>query len=232
MDARKIIESLTRNPGASSAFGGLAGSLLGGVLMGGGRKPGKLMKYGGLAAVGYIAYQAYQRNQAQKAGQPVPPWIPEKLMEQLGLATGAGTTQAQGLAAPVPPAFDVSRSADASLKVIQAMVAAARSDGAIDASERQKIFDRVDQSGLAQEDQDYVMQLLTRPQDVDGVVRDIGTPELAAEVYAASALAVHPASRSERAYLDMLSARLGLDPALTAELDRGVEAAVGAGEKM
>ena len=225
MDARRIVESLMRNPGASSAVGGLAGSLLGSVLMGGGRKSGKLMKYGGFAAVGYIAYQAYQRNQAQKAGQPVPPWIPEKLMEQLGLGAGDGDTAPQSLAAPVPPAFDLSRSADASLKIVQAMVAAAKSDGIVDASERQRIFERVDDSGLAQEDQDYVMQLLTRPQDVDSVVRDAGTPEIAAEIYAASALAVHPASRTERAYLDLLAGRLGLDPALTAELDRGVAAA-------
>ena len=69
MDTRKLLEMLTRNPAAGAAMGGLAGSLLGNVLGGGsGKGSKKLVKYGGLAAIGYVAYQAWQKNQAQQSG--------------------------------------------------------------------------------------------------------------------------------------------------------------------
>ena len=71
MDARRILESLTHNPGASSALGGFAGSLLGSVLAGGGRKGGKLMKYGGLAAIGFAITEPIWAN-VRVAGRTVP----------------------------------------------------------------------------------------------------------------------------------------------------------------
>lgn len=217
VDTKKLLETLTKNPAAAGALGGLAGSLLGSVLTGGKVRAGGLIKAGGLATVGYLAYQAWQRNQAQKAGEPAP------ASAQPG-AIGA-TPQ---IPASIPAAFDLGSNAKsaAAMRVVQAMVAAAKADGVVDATERERIFDRVKQSGLSQADQDDVMRVLTQPMNVESVVGGVDSPELAAEIYAASLLAVHPASRAERAYLDMLAARLNLEPGLVAELDRGVAAAV------
>lgn len=222
MDTKKILETLTKNPAAAGALGGLAGSLLGNVLTGGKVRTGGLIKAGGLATVGYLAYQAWQRHQAQKAGQPAP-----ASAQPAPLAT-AGVATVPQIPASIPDAFDLTQANKGSqaLRVVQAMVAAAKADGVVDATERDRIFDRVKQAGLAQEDQDYILKLLTQPMDVEAVVRGVDSPELGAEVYAASLLAVHPASRAERAYLDMLAARLNLDAGLVAELDRGVAAAV------
>lgn len=217
MDTKKILEALTKNPAAAGALGGLAGSLLGSVITGGKVRTGGLIKAGGLATVGYLAYQAWQRHQAQKAGQPVP-----------AAAQPAAPGAPLQLPASIPDAFDLSQANKGSqaLRVVQAMVAAAKADGVVDATERDRIFDRVKQAGLSQEDQDFVLKILTQPMDVETVVRGVDSPELGAEIYAASLLAVHPASRAERAYLDMLAARLNLDAGLVAELDRGVAAAV------
>lgn len=218
MDTRKLLETLTRNPAASGALGGLAGSLLGNVLMGGGKlKSSGLLKAGGMAAVGYLAWQAWQRHQAAKQGVAAPP-----------AAQGSGFEMGQ-IPASLPDTFDLSAASHAgpALKVVQAMIAAARADGVVDAAERNRIFARVDEAGLSAADQEQVMRQLTQPPDMDALVRGVDTPEHAAEIYAAAALSAHPVNRAERAWLDMLAARLGIEPQLAAEIDRGVLQAAG-----
>ncbi len=210
VDPQKIIAALLNNPAAGGAVGGLAGSLLGGLLTGkgGGKKLAKTaVQAGGLALVGTIAWKAWQQYQA---GQ------------------GRGAGPAPGPGAAVPAAFDLVNQGGAALAVLRAMVAAARADGVVEPVERARILDRLQAAALPPGEQQYVLDLLDRPLDLEAVVRGVDAPELAAEVYAASALAVHPASRAERSYLDLLGARLGLDPALAAELDRGVTGALDA----
>jgi uncharacterized membrane protein YebE (DUF533 family) len=239
MDTRKLLEILTQNPGAGAAAGGFAGSLIGNVL-GGGRGGKKMVKYGGLAAVGYVAYQAWQKNQAQKRGLPAPPGGLQALLGQvLGGQAGAGTAGAAsgvgagaaGVASPppaLPAPFDLESPANGAnaLRVLRAMIAASKADGSIDPTERERIFSKVGEAGLSQADHDEVLRLLGQPPDLDAIVRGVDSKELATEIYAASLLAVSPANRAERAWLDMLAARLGLEGELTLELDRSVEALV------
>jgi uncharacterized membrane protein YebE (DUF533 family) len=239
MDTRKLLEMLTRNPAAGAAMGGLAGSLLGNVLGGGsGKGSKKLVKYGGLAAIGYVAYQAWQKNQAQKSGGLPQAGArsgagPGNSLESLlgsvlggGAAGGAAAAGAPAAAPQLPASFDLESGANAAgaLKIVQAMIAASKADGVLDAQERERIFARVSESGLGQAEQDEVLRLMTQPADLDSIVRDVDSKELATEIYAASLMAVSPASRAERAWLDMLAARLGLEGDLTLELDRSVEA--------
>lgn len=245
MDTKKLLEILTQNPAAGAAAGGLAGSILGNVLTGsrGGRK---LAKYGGLAAVGYVAWQAWQKRQAQKNGLPAPTGGVDSLLQQVlgggaGTATGAGVgagasarTGAGAGGAPgvagLPPAlpapFDLEAPANAAqaLRVVRAMIAASKADGTIDAVERERIFAKVGESRLTPAEHDEVLRLLGQPADLEAIVAGVDSPELATEIYAASLLAVSPANRAERAWLDMLAARLGLEGELTLELDRSVEA--------
>lgn len=218
MDTKQLLDMLTRNPAAGAAMGGLAGSLLGNVLGGkGGGK--KMLKYGGLAAIGYVAYQAWQRNQAQKASASVPSGSPS------GFA-GLGTASPAAASRPsLPASFDLEAPANtgSAMRVVQAMIAAAKADGVIDATERDRVFDRVREAGLPQADQDEVLRLLTQPMDIESVVRAVDSRELALEIYTASVFAVAPASRAERAYLDLLAARLGLESDLTMQVEQGVE---------
>ncbi len=256
MDTKKLLEVLMQNPGAGAAAGGLAGGLLGSVL-GGGRGGRKAVKYGSLAAVGYVAYQAWQKNQAQKAGRPLPAGGGGGLGDLLGQVFGqgqgqggaggaggygaAGTGGGVGAASDVgrgaaavaqlpalPSSFDLEAPANAAnaLRVVRAMIAASKADGSIDVAEREKIFARVGEAGLSPAEHDEVLRLLGQPPDLEAIVRGVDSKELATEIYAASLLAVSPANRAERAWLDMLAARLGLEGELTLELDRSVEALV------
>lgn len=212
MDIQKLLQTLTGNPATGAAMGGLAGSVLGNVLTGrGGGK--KMLKYGGLAAIGYVAYQAWQKSQAPKTAVAGPPaasaaWAPPPTR------------------AALPASFDLETGANASnaLRVVQAMVAASKADGLVDASERDRVFEKLREANLAQADQDEVLRLLTQPMDMEGVVRGVDSRELALEIYAASVFVVAPTSRAERAYLDLLAARLGLDADLTQQVEQGVEA--------
>jgi uncharacterized membrane protein YebE (DUF533 family) len=195
-------------------MGGLAGSVLGNVLTGRGGGGGKkMLKYGGLAAIGYVAYQAWQKNQAQKAAGT-------------GLPSAGATWSPPVTPQALPASFDLEASSNASnaLRVIQAMIAASKADGVVDATERDRVFDKLRGANLPQQDQDEVLRLLTQPMDMEAVVRGVDSRELALEIYAASLFAVSPASRAERAYLDLLAARLGLDSDLTLQVEQGVEA--------
>jgi uncharacterized membrane protein YebE (DUF533 family) len=217
IDPKKILESLQGNPAASGALGGLAGSLLGNVLGGGrGIKTKGLLKAGTLAAVGYVAWQAWQRHQAQQAGKPPAPSANPIPLQSIPAA----------LPASIPDAFDLARKPQNGLAIAQAMIAASKADGVLDPAERDRIFDRVNELNLTQEEHDYVLKMLTQPADVEALLRSATSPELALELYTAAALTAHPASRAERAWLDMLAARLGLDESLTKEADRAVEGAL------
>ena len=63
--------------------------------------------------------------------------------------------------------------------------------------------------------------------DIDAVAGAAETPEEAAEIYAASLLAIDIDNAAERGYLAMLAARLKLDDALVAHLQQTVAAAAG-----
>lgn len=205
MDTKQLIDLLTKNPAAGAAMGGLAGSVLGNVL-GGKRGGGSLVKMGGLAAVGYVAYQAWQKHQSAKGGgQPAAAGVPA-LPQSFDLESPGNSAQA--------------------LRVVQAMIAASKADGVVDATERDRVFAKVSEAGLSQQDQDEVMRLLTQPMDMEAVVRGVDSRELAMEIYAASLIAVSPASRAERAYLDLLAARLGLDADLTMQIETTAESLV------
>jgi uncharacterized membrane protein YebE (DUF533 family) len=105
------------------------------------------------------------------------------------------------------------------------MIAASKADGHIDAAEQQRIFGHLDDFGLDPEAKAFVMDEIRAPLDVERIVRMAETPAMAAELYAASLLAMDPDTPAERAYLDLLAARLGLEKGLVAEIEKAAEAA-------
>ena len=190
--------------------GGLAGGLLSGAIAGSmaGRKGlGKsAMKAGGMALVAGLAYKAWQQYQS---GQRGPGTIPGAIDSLLGTA-GAQPSAA----APVSGTGD----SDA-LAVLRAMIAAAKADGQVDAAEHQHIFAELNRLSLSSEEKAFVLEEFSRPLDIEAVVASARTPELARQLYTASRLVIAEASAAEGAYLQLLAARLGLQPALTAEID-------------
>lgn len=195
--------------GGGAIAGGLAALLLGSK---GGRKlAGNALAYGGMAVLGALAYRAYQNYQAGKSPA------------ETASAASAGVP---ALPPPQGTAFNPSGEAaqqTLAKSLLRAMIAAAKADGHIDAKEQAQIFAQMDQLALTAEEKAFVIDELRAPLDVDAVAGSAKSPEEAAEIYAASLLAIDLDNAAERGYLGMLAARLKLDENLVAHLHATIE---------
>ena len=209
IDANKLLDQLMK----SGVGGGLAGGLISGALAGamtGGRKKGfgsSAVKAGGMAVVAGLAYKAWQQYQAGQRGPGTIPGTIDSLLGKTGAtggASAAGPAESQGDA----------------LAVVRAMIAAAKADGQVDAAEHQRIFGKINTLSLSAEEKAFLLEEFARPLDLDAVVASAKTPELGLELYTASRLVIAEASPAEGAYLQLLAARLGVQPALAAQVDR------------
>ena len=201
-----------KGAGGGALAGGLAAILLGTKT--GRNIGGEALKLGGMAAVGALAYKAYRDWQAGKEAPAAPPAQPSVPM----LPAPGGT--------PFNPSTE-SGQQKLARHLLRAMIAAAKSDGHVDAEEQARIFAEMDKLPLAADDKAFVMDELRAKLDIDAVAGAAETPEEAAEIYAASLLAIDIDNAAERGYLAMLAARLKLDDALVAHLQQTVAAAAG-----
>lgn len=197
----QILKTLQTDPNAQrNALSGAAG-LAAGMLLSGG-KPGKLLgsaaKAGALAAVGGLAYKAWQNYQQ---GQ-------------------AGTGPAPREDAFIPAPSETHAHEELGKTLVRAMIAAAKADGRIDADEKEAIFSKLKTMPLSPEEKAWVFDELSTPLDINAVVARADTPEHAAEIYAASLVAISADTAAEQAYLEALAIKLKLDPALVAEIHR------------
>jgi uncharacterized membrane protein YebE (DUF533 family) len=184
-----------------AAFGGLAGLLLGSKSM---RKmAGPVAQLGGMAAVGTLAYQAWQSWQANQSAKPTA--LPPQSSEIAFL-----------------PQNPVQRN-HTSLMILSAMIAAAKSDGHIDAAEQEIIFAKLDEEQLPAEEKAFLMDQFRRPLSIPDLAALARSPEQAAEIYTASVLAIQPDSPTEITYLNNLSNALNLDKGLRSNIDAVVK---------
>jgi len=200
--------------GGSAGAGGLGGLLSGagggalaagamGLLLGskkGRNVGGKVLTYGGLAALGVIAYKAYGNWQAQQGG--------------------AAKTEPQTLDRLPPAQVELHSQA-----ILKALVAAAKADGHVDERERTLIEGEFTKLDNDQELQHWLHAELNKPLDPADVARAASTPEMAAEMYIASVMLVDEENFMEKSYLDELARQLKLDPGLKAELEKQVRQA-------
>ena len=191
------------------ATGAIAAVLLG---TGTGRSlAGSALKLGGVALVAGLGYQAYKNYKAGKA--------PDASQAPVG---------PEALPAPEETAFDIDASQvddNFALALIRAMIAAARSDGHIDDTERARIADKLALSGIESEAQAFIDAELADPTDLGDIIAAARNEEQRVEIYTASRLAIDPDTRAERGYLDMLAGRLGLPDALVDHIEATVAAA-------
>ncbi|MGV2898042.1 tellurite resistance TerB family protein [Achromobacter sp. AGC78] len=195
--------------GKGSFLTGLGGGALGagalGLLMGSKKARkigGKVAMYGGMAALGALAYRAYgdwQRNQAGGA-QAAPPQTLDRL--------------------PAPEAEQHSNA------VLTAMIGAAKADGHIGPEERGLLETELAKLSSDAQDRQWLETELARPLDPAAVAQSAKTPEMAAEMYLASLLVVDEESYMERAYLDELARQLRLEPGLKEKLEQHAKSAV------
>ena len=212
MDLSRIVQGLS-NSGAVSGFaGGLAGSALVGAI--GGKKGKKMakgaLKVGALAAVGglaYKAYQGYRQNQAsvtpvQQGQADNSAWqnIPEQRFE-------AVTENPEGTGA---------------LLLLRAMIAAAASDGHMDSDEQNRVFDEAERLNLSQQDKARLFDELRNPLGLQQIVAEVNNPETAVEVYAASLVAIGEYRPEAHAYLRSLALALELPSELVESVHQQV----------
>ena len=169
---------------------------------------GSALKLGGAAAVGGLAYKAWQNY---KAGKPA-------------LETAATETL------PAPEGSDFEIKADPAsglfaLSLVRVMIAAARADGHIDADERAKILDRLKISGVNEDIAAFLERELASPVDLDAIIAGATTEAQKVELYTAARLAIEPDSRAERGFLDQLAGRLDLADALVDHIEATVASA-------
>lgn len=205
----------------SSKLGGFAGGALTGGALGlllGNKKfrkvGGKVATYGGIAALGALAYRVYQNSQSQRQTQQAQP------------------AQAPA-AAPAAPAQPVTPQAFAQLpapeieqhsrNVLAAMIAAAKADGHIGPEEQQLLDVEFHKLQGSQQDQQWITRQLSGPADPAAIAKLAATPEQGAEIYLASLLVTDADSFMERAYLDELAHQLGLAPELKQQLEQAAQ---------
>lgn len=207
----------TQHPAMTqAAILGLAGLLFGRRKKG--KLTGNLVKLGGFAVIGGLAYRAYQKHQGGTAassedqqGQALN--RPVEMLAQGGLA-GAD------LNLPEASRFHpVSQTEDDALLFLRTMVAAAVCDGQIDEAERSRIVKGMMEAGIDPQASRWLETEMASPADVEELAATVDDPEKAAQVYAAARIAIDPDTIQEREFLHRLAEALDLDPSTRAKID-------------
>jgi len=196
------------SPGKKLAAGGVGAALL--FTETGRDIAGAALKYGGIAALGGLAYHAWQKHKAQQEGQPA-----------AAPAASGGFQRPQALPAAYVPQ-EAGAQENLARLIVVAMVTAAKADGTVDADEQGKILGHAEQLRLSDEEQGFLFAEMGKPFDMEPVIRGARTPEIAAEVYAASVLAVGQPSPAEVHYLKRLAQRLQLPDGVVQEIHKGL----------
>jgi uncharacterized membrane protein YebE (DUF533 family) len=190
----------TWNNQSTLGKGAIAGGLLGVLLTRGGRRMlGTGVKVGGMAAIGGLAYKAYQDWKAGRAGGSVATALPAP--------EGSAFNPGEGAAAD-----------DLATHMLQAMIAAAKADGEVSEAERAAIDGQLAALGLGEEAAALIAAELDAPLDVGRIAALAGSEAEAVQLYTATLLVVDEANPAEKGYLAMLAARMNLDQALVDNL--------------
>ncbi|EPC00519.1 membrane protein [Litchfieldella anticariensis FP35 = DSM 16096] len=209
-DVDRLMKGLSSQVGSGQGQAGGSGvdmkSLLGGGALGmligskrGRKMGGKALKYGAIAGVGMLAWKAWQNYQSGQG---------DDAREGQPLERLQGQQQEQR-----------------SLEILQAMIMAARADGHIDENERAQLTEQIDSMGADEELHAWVERQFQAPLDAEALAKQADSPQAAREIYLASVAMIDDQNPMERAWLDQLAQALGLEPAMTTELERQALAA-------
>lgn len=210
--------------GLENVLGGLLASGMGGrssrgpafatSSMSGGMAGGGFKQQAGLAALGYLAYKAYQNMKTSDPAAVQAPTVHGQGQAAHGTGPSLGDRLGDLISRGPAPAVEPSaRLGDQkAMLLIRAMVAAANSDGVISEDERRTILSKLDAAGAGPEERRLVERELADPPSLDDVVAGVRDPETAQQVYIASEIAIGPGSHGGESYLRYLADRLRLTP--------------------
>ncbi|MBN1473838.1 MAG: tellurite resistance TerB family protein [Syntrophaceae bacterium] len=175
---------------------GSLGALVGALLGGGKKSAGGAMGGGLMALLGALAFNALKAS-GQKKLQ-----IPAGLLEPETAADKKNLEQSSEL-------------------VLRAMINAAKADGQVDQNELNRIMGKLNEAGVDEEGQNYVKNQLQQPMETKQLISEAkGKPELAAQLYAASLLAIEVDTQAEKDYLNQLATGLGLASQVTGHIQQ------------
>jgi len=179
------------------ALGGL-GALAGALLGGGGKSMGGALGGGVMALLGAMAFKALQGSGQSPAQVPLGLLEPQSEADQRELERHTEL-------------------------VLKAMINAAKADGQIDEGEIHRIVGKLQEVGADAEDQRFVLTQIQKPMETEKLISAVkGRQELAAQIYAASLMAIEVDTSAEKAYLEKLASGLGLTSEVTGRIERMV----------
>ncbi len=190
-------EAMLKGLGKGAAAAGVLALLLG---TGAGRRlTGTALKLGSVAAIGGIGYTAFKNWQAKSGSSS---------------AFGTSVNELSG-----------AKSEERGRILLQAMIAAAKADGHIDADEQAAIESHMKDMDLGPGLADFIAAELEKPLDATGVAAAAGSTDEAVEIWLASRLVIDTGNAVEKQYLDRLTAELKLPADLVTELESSVASA-------
>jgi uncharacterized membrane protein YebE (DUF533 family) len=164
--------------------------------------PRNLQKYGGIAILSILAWKVLQSYRQKPGVAPAPAPVPSP--------KGFDPANAPGGVAGLQ---DV---------LVDAMIAATQADGVVDQIEQQQLLGQLDKLGVDPAERQDLARRLGTAVDTAKLVKAAATPEIAVQIYAASALAIAIDTPRERQYLDDLAKALGIEPGLKAQIEQTI----------
>lgn len=197
-DIGNTLSSMLKGKGGAALAGGALGLLIGSKK---GRKiGGKVLTYGGMAALGVLAYKAF--NNWQQNNNSV-----GETAETLSLQSSTAQQEQQCKA------------------ILVAVIGAAKADGHIDDREREIIDAEVAKLTTEPQILQFVDLQLKKPLDPVDVASHAKDQHSAAQMYLASLLVVDEENFMERSYLNELAKQLQLPESLQNALRQQVKEA-------
>lgn len=211
-EMQKMAQGVGRSaPGGMGGLlgAGALGALLGQVL------PKGAAKTAGLAGMGLIAWNFYQKWAAQQQAQR------DQQARQFASPSAAPAQSDQYM-----PTQDMSYPADpTAMLLLRAMVYAARADGHIDAVEQERINGVVTQMFPGQDVSPLLTSLMQDAIDPNALAHMVQSPEQAQDLYRLSCLIVDIDNFMERGYMDALGQALRLPEQTRQALEQEAHAA-------
>lgn len=186
---------LAKNKGTLAKVGGSAAALglVSSFLKN--KRTKTIVQAGSMAALGALAYHAYQNWQKNQPAQNSAPVLDQAAFQ------------------PAGPAAE-----NAGRIILRTMIAAALADGLIDEAERQLIEH---ESGGDAETRQWIASEIQKPASADDIAREIGgNTALAAEAYLAARIVCGDLERKEIVFLSRLAQALDLDEKLVGNLEQ------------
>ena len=187
-----------QNPAAAGGMGAILGSLLGG----GSDSIKGALGGGALAMLASVALKSLAANSG--GGNPA--------------AAFAGQFSTDTGLSPAPQSSQTTAEL-----VLRGMINIAKSDGEISRDESQRIVGKILETGQLDEDsRQWLAREMQKPLDLQGLAADIPNPQVAAQVYAASLLAVEIDTVAEKQYLEQFARLTGLSPQVVQQIHQAM----------